>query len=618
MSISREGWFERLFDPYDAGEDPPPRTLGAFMRWMVRGGERAILLLAMTSLALGIAEAMAAYLIGWLVDRASEETPQVFFATYWIETSLVLAFFFLVRPILMIFSSGFVSRSLGPGLFHLGVWRLHRYTLGQSLKFFEDDFAGRISQKQIQTAGELSNAVTEFLNAMAYGLATVIGAAMVLGGADPSLLLGLAMWFSLYIALVTWFLPKIRVQSKERAAARAALSGQIVDSLSHISTVKLFAHAGREEDAAREALAAFRERAIAFGVTTWRFRSLLSILSGTLPVLLIGTALWLWSTGQATTGVIAMAALLATRLSQMSGWVSFTAMTIFSNVGTVEDGMRTLSPPHGMKDRPDAAEPGDVRGHVRFENVTFQYGLMESRKGGGIENITLDIAPGERIGLVGASGAGKSTTVSLLLRLYDVEHGRITLDGIDIRDLTQDGLRRQIASVMQEPAMFNRSALENILYGRPEAGRDAAVDAARMAEADEFIHDLRDVTGRTGYDAHLGERGVRLSGGQRQRIALARAILKNAPVLVLDEATSALDSEVEASIAKALDRLMVGKTVIAIAHRLSTIQRMDRIVVLDSGRIAEQGSHQELIARGGLYARFWARQSGGMLGADVA
>ncbi|MBY8976288.1 ABC transporter ATP-binding protein [Rhodobacteraceae bacterium NNCM2] len=618
MRAPREGWFEGLFDPYSQSDNPPPQSLGSFMRWMLRGSERAIGLLGLTSLALGIAEAVAAWLIGWLIDQATDTTPSAFFQEYWAQTLLVLLFFFLVRPVLMILSSGFVSRTLGPGLFHLGVWRLHRHTLGQSLKFFEDDFAGRISQKQIQTAGELTDAVTEFMNAMAYGLAAVIGAALVLGGADLWLLVGLGVWFGFYLYIVSWFLPRIRVLSKERAEARAALSGQIVDSLSHITTVKLFAHAGREEEAARAALARFRERALAFGHAVWQFRAGLSTLSGALPVMLIATALVLWSSGQTTTGVIAMAALLSTRLSQMSGWVSFTAMTIFSNIGTVEDGMRTLAPSHDMVDRPTAREPEDVRGHLRFENVTFQYGLEEARSGGGVEGLTLDIKPGERVGLVGASGAGKSTTISLLLRLYDVEEGRITLDGVDLRDLTQDGLRRQIATVTQEPAMFNRSALENILYGRPEAGRAAAIEAAKKAEADSFIRDLRDFRGRTGYDAHLGERGVRLSGGQRQRIALARAVLKDAPILVLDEATSALDSEVEASIQTALQRLMRGKTVIAIAHRLSTIQRMDRIVVLDAGRIAEQGSHDELIARDGLYARFWARQSGGMIGADAA
>ncbi|MEL6476978.1 MAG: ABC transporter ATP-binding protein [Pseudomonadota bacterium] len=596
----------------------PPRTLGAFMRWNLRGSERAVALLGATSLFLGLAEGVAAWLIGWLIDRAGEAGPTAFFQTYAWETLLVLAFFFLVRPGLMILSSGLVSRSLGPGLYSLSLWRLHRYTLGQDLKFFEDDFAGRITQKQVQTANELSNAVIEFLNALAYGLSAVIGAALILGVTDGWLLGALALWFAVYLGLVVHFLPRIRVLAKERAETRAALTGQVVDSLSHMPTVKLFAHSEREQAAALGALEHHRVRQLAFGRVVWAFRALLSILSGLLPVMLIALALWLWSIGQATAGVIAMAAMLAARLSQMSGWVSFTAMTIFSNIGTVEDGIRTLTPPYRVTDRPDAREPEGVRGHIRFEDVTFQYGLEGREGGGGISRLTLDIQPGERVALVGASGAGKSTTISLLLRLYDVEEGRILFDGVDIRDLTQDGLRRQISTVTQDPAMFNRSALENILYGRPEAGEAAAIEAARRASAHEFIEDLRDGRGRRGYAAHLGEDGVKLSGGQRQRIALARAILKNAPVLVLDEATSALDSEVEADIQRELGAMMEGKTVLAIAHRLSTIHRMDRIVVLENGQIAEQGSHVDLLARGGLYARFWTRQSGGMLGAQAA
>jgi ATP-binding cassette subfamily B protein len=330
---------------------------------------------------------------------------------------------------------------------------------------------------------------------------------------------------------------------------------------------------------------------------------------------MIGIALWLWHAGEAGPGTIAMAGLLSTRLAQMSGWLSFTAMGIFADIGTIEDGIQTLAAPHGLTDRPGAVDPGRVAGAIRFEDVGFKYG----RDGkGGLDGFSLTIRPGEKVALVGRSGAGKSTAVMLLLRLHDVEAGRITLDGTDIRDLTQDGLRKQIALVTQEAAMFNRSAMDNILYGRPDAGEAAAVAAAREASADRFVAELRDFKGRTGYAAHLGERGVKLSGGQRQRIALARAILKDAPVLALDEATSALDSETEAAVQGALGRLMEGKTVIAIAHRLSTIARMDRIVVLDAGRIVEEGSHQELLDAGGLYARLWARQSGGFIAAEAA
>ncbi|MEM6905083.1 MAG: ABC transporter ATP-binding protein, partial [Pseudomonadota bacterium] len=492
----------------------------------------------------------------------------------------------------------------------------HRHTLGQSLSFFEDDFAGRISAKEIQTSHELTSAVTEFLNAVAYGLAAVLGAALILGTADPLLLGCLGVWFAAYAWLVAHYLPRIRRNAEARAETKAALTGQVVDSLSHIATVKLFAHAGREEAAARQALERHRVSQMTFGRTVWAFRSWLAILSGILPAALVGLALWLWSTGAGTAGVIAMSAMIAARLSQMSGWISFTAMTIFTNIGTVEDGMKTLSPAHTLTDREDAKTPGRVQGHIRFEGVSFGYG--STGRSAAINGLDLEIRPGERVGLVGSSGAGKSTTVSLLLRLYDVEAGRVTLDGTDIRELTQDGLRRQIATVTQDPAMFNRSALDNILYGRPEAGPEAAIEAARRAEADDFIRELADRKGRRGYEAHLGERGVKLSGGQRQRIALARAILKDAPILVLDEATSALDSEIEAEIQASLENLMEGKTVLAIAHRLSTIQAMDRIVVLERGQIAEQGSHANLLARGGTYARLWQRQSGGFIGATAA
>ncbi|MEM0923123.1 MAG: ABC transporter ATP-binding protein [Pseudomonadota bacterium] len=617
MTWKPEGWFESFFDPFEPGQGPPPQSLGAFARWMLAGSWGSIGLLAAVSVLLGLAEGVAAWMIGWLVDRAASLDPAVFLSEHWAETLFLLLFFLTVRPVLMILSSGLVSRSLGPGLFNLGVWRLHRHTLGQSIRFFEDDFAGRISQKQIQTSTDLSTAVTEFLNAITYGLAAVFGAGFILAGADWRLLAILVGWFAVYVWLVALYLPRIRQLSKERAETRAALTGQIVDSLSHMVTVKLFAHAGREEEAARDALERHRIKQMAFGRVMWAFRAWLSILGGILPVMLIGLALWLWSTSEATTGVIAMSAMIAARLSQMSGWISFTAITIFSSIGTVEDGMRTLTPSHDVTDRPNAAEPIATKGHIHFDAVTFQYGQSD-RHGRGISDLSLEIQPGERVALVGASGAGKSTTISLLLRLYDVEAGRILLDGRDLRDLTQDGLRRQVATVTQDPAMFNRSAMENILYGRPEAGEDAAIAAAKRASAHEFIQELSDGRGRRGYDAHLGEDGVKLSGGQRQRIALARAILKDAPILVLDEATSALDSEVEAEIQRELDAMMRGKTVLAIAHRLSTINRMDRIVVMEDGRIAEQGTHDVLLARGGRYAGFWSRQSGGLIGVQAA
>ena len=424
--------------------------------------------------------------------------------------------------------------------------------------------------------------------------------------------MALLVWLALYLGLIRYFLPRIRAQSAGRASARAMITGQVVDTITNIKTVKLFAQAGHEDQAALGAMETFRDRAIVFGrLNTW-FRTSLTVVAGLLPVVLVGGAVWMWSRGAATPGDVAASGAIAMRLAQMTGWVSMALMGIWGSIGEVEDGMQTLSPPHSLVDAPDAVELGRLRGEVVFDGVSFSYG----RGDGGIDDLSLRIAPGERIGIVGASGAGKSTLVSLLLRLHDVEKGAVRVDGQDVRGVTQESLRRNIGMVTQETAMFNRSARDNILYGRPDATEEEMVAAAKAAEAHDFILGLQDSAGRKGYDAHLGERGVKLSGGQRQRIALARAFIKDAPILVLDEATSALDSEVEAQVQESLHRIMQGKTVLAIAHRLSTIAEMDRIVVMDDGRIVEQGTHAELLARAGLYARYWNRQSGGFLGTE--
>jgi ATP-binding cassette subfamily B protein len=475
--------------------------------------------------------------------------------------------------------------------------RLNRHTLGQSLSFFDDDFAGRIAQKQQQTARAITEVVSETVNTLGFAVSAILGAVAVIATVNLWLALGMLVWLSGYAVLIRRYMPRIRRRSTDRAAARAVVTGQVVDTITNIATVKLFSHGLHEDQAALRALEGYRGATVRFGAVTASFRFWLMALAGTLPVLLIGGALWLWTRGAASAGDIATAGLIATRIAQMSGWVSMTAMGIFSNVGEIEDGIRTLTPPHAIVDAPEAIAPEAARGAVAFERVSFGYG----RKEAALKDFDLRVRPGEKVALVGRSGAGKTTAVSLLLRLYEVEDGRITLDGVDIRDLTQDALRTQVGMVRQETAMFNRSAMENIRYGRPKATDAEVMAAAERAEAHDFILGLRDYKGREGYAAHLGERGVKLSGGQRQRIALARVILKNAPVLVLDEATSALDSEVEAAIQDTLDVVMEGKTVIAIAHRLSTIARMDRIVVLEGGRIAEEGSHAQLLARGDLY-----------------
>ena len=601
-----------LIPPFAAAEGPPPRTLGRFLRWALNGAWPGIWLATVISALGGVTEVLAALALGWVVDAAVAHQGGDFWAQNWGLVAGFVAFFLLIRPLAFGLNSAANFLLIAPNVDPLVLSRLNRWTMGQDIGFFDNDFAGRIAQKQIQTARALTDVVSESINTAAFALASLLGSVAMVALIDWRLGLALLVWSALYIGLIRVFLPHIRKRSAARAGARAMVTGQVVDTITNIRTVKLFAHARFEDQGALGAMARFRDRVIEFGRVSAAFRFCLMLLAGLLPVLLVGGALWLWTLGRASPGEIVAAGTIAIRLAQMTGWVSFTLMAIYANLGEVEDGMRTLTVPHALTDARDAPELTRVRGEILFDDVAFAYG----RKRGGISGISLRIAAGERVGVVGASGAGKSTLVALLLRLYDAERGAVRIDGQDVRAVTQESLRRQIAMVTQDTAMFNRSARDNIGYGRPGATQAEIEAAARAAGAHEFILGLKDSAGRAGYDAHLGERGVRLSGGQRQRIALARAFLKDAPILVLDEATSALDSEVEASVQDSLDRLAQGKTVIAIAHRLSTIARMDRIVVLDQGAIAEQGSHAELLLQGGLYARYWARQSGGFLGVD--
>lgn len=606
--------FSNLIDAFRPADGPPPATLWAFCLWCLKGSFPVLLVAGFLSAGAGTLEVVTALILGQVIDTALAVGPDGFFSTEIWFVAGVIAFFLLVRPVFFGLSSLANSVIVGPNLNPLVLSRLHRWTLGQAVRFFDDDFAGRIAQKQMQTARAVTDVATEVINVVFFALASLVGSALLLTTIDWRIALGLSVWLVAYLSLIRWFMPRIRKRSKKRAGARATVTGQIVDTITNIKTVKLFAHARHEDRAALEALSDFRETSVDFGIMAASFRICLMTLAGVLPVLLIGSALWLWSNGAATPGDIAAAGAISIRIAQMTGWVSFTLMAVYSNVGEIENGMNTLTPPHELTDGDDAGELKVRKGEVKFTNVGFAYG----RQSGGIEGIDLTVAPGEKLGIVGASGAGKSTLVSLLLRLYDVETGAIFVDGQDIREVTQESLRRKIGLVTQETAMFNRSARDNILYGKPGASEEEIVLAARKAEAHDFIMGLEDHAGRRGYDAHLGERGVKLSGGQRQRIALARAILKDAPILVLDEATSALDSEVEATIQDALERVMVGKTVLAIAHRLSTISQMDRIVVMDEGRIVETGGHGDLLKRDGLYARYWDRQSGGFIGVQEA
>lgn len=598
--------------PFRPASTTPPQTTWAFFRWAVEGAWPGILWATFWSAAAGSLEAISATILGRVVDAANTTAPEAVFQEHFWLFALFLGFYLILRPTVFGISTSATSITLEPNLFPLILSRIHRWTIGQAVTFFDNDFAGRIAQKQMQVARATTDVVSGMVETMSFSLASVVGSVALLMAIDVRVSGLLVIWVLAYVLFIRGFLKRVRGASGARAAARAMVTGQIVDTVTNMKTVKLFANARHEDRVALDAMETFRDRAIEYGLISSWFRLVLMALAGLLPVMLVGGTVWLWSKGDATAGEIAAAGAISFRLAQMTGWVSFSLMSIFGNLGEVEDGVKTLTPPYTLADAPDAAVMPRVEGRIQMEGVSFAYG----RRKGGLDEVTLTVAAGEKIGVVGASGAGKTTLVSLLLRLYDTEKGRVLIDGIDVGSVTQESLRRQIGMVTQETAMFNRTARENILYGNPDATMDQVIAAAKQAEAHEFILGLKDFQGRTGYDAYLGERGVKLSGGQRQRIALARAFLKDAPILVLDEATSALDSEVEANIQTALSKVMQGKTVLAIAHRLSTIAEMDRIVVLDEGRIVEQGSHAELLAMNGLYARYWNRQSGGFIGVD--
>nr|WP_051521361.1 ABC transporter ATP-binding protein [Rubellimicrobium mesophilum] len=608
----------RLIPPFDEGPVPrPPRTLWAFFAWCLRGSFPVLLAASVVSVLAGTAEVISAVLLGTVIDAANASGPDRLWADHHLLFIGIAVFLVGLRPLTFGASALFQAVVIGPSLNVLVLSRLFRWTLGQDITFFDNDFAGRIAQKQMQAARAVTESTVEFINTIVFALSSVIATLILVVSIDWRVGGLLGLWFAGYLWYISGYLPRIRKRAEGRAAARAVVTGQVVDTITNMRTVKLFAHDQAEDEAAIQAMDRYRERTLDYGTISTSFRYGLMVIAGILPVLMVGFTLWLWTRGGATAGDIAATGTVALRIAQMTGWVSFALMGLYANVGEAEDGMNTLAHNHSMVDAPDAVPLRSAEG-IRFDDVTFAYGRDEDSEGqAGVQDLNLAIAPHEKIGLVGASGAGKSTLVALLLRLYDVEKGRVLVGTQDIREVTQESLRHAIGMVTQETAMFNRSAADNIRYGRPDATDEEVIAAARAARAHDFILQLEDFKGRTGYDAHLGERGVKLSGGQRQRIALARAMLKDAPILVLDEATSALDSEVEAEIQAALEEAMVGKTVIAIAHRLSTIASMDRIVVMDQGTIVEEGTHDALLARGGLYARYWNRQSGGFLQMDA-
>jgi ATP-binding cassette subfamily B multidrug efflux pump len=610
-------WFEKLVHPYpDNVIKPPPRGFTAFIWACTKGLRRYILAMTTLTAIIGAFEALLFAMMGRIVDWLSHIAP----AQLWTQerSSLIwLAVVLAGSPLLIALQTFFKHQTLAGAFPMMLRWKFHRLMLNQSMSFYQDEFAGRVAAKVMQTALAVRDVCMIMGDILVFVMIYFVTMAAVVGGFDLWMLAPFFGWLVLYMAALRYFVPRLSKVARNQADARSLMTGRITDAYTNIATVKLFSHAGREAGYARSAMQDFL-------VTVNRQMRLVSgfeIVNHSLNMVLIlstaGVALWLWTQGQLGIGAVAAATAMALRLNGIAHWVMWEMAALFEHVGTVQDGINTLSRAHDVKDLPDAQPLAVKRGELVFDNVSFAYGATGPDARQVIDKLNLNIRPGEKIGLVGRSGAGKSTIVNLLLRFYDVEQGRVLIDGQDIAHVTQDSLRAQVGMVTQDTSLLHRSVRDNILYGRPDAGDEDMIAAARRAEAHDFIGNLGDAHGRRGYDAHVGERGVKLSGGQRQRIAIARVMLKDAPILLLDEATSALDSEVEAAIQESLYRLMEGKTVVAIAHRLSTIAAMDRLIVLDQGRIVEQGSHQELLAHNGLYARLWSHQSGGFLGEEI-
>jgi len=606
--------FESLIDVFKPSPDvaPPTGMLRFYGHYLKQVWPLMLAVLIIGFFAALIEVALFSFL-GQLIDMAQAGTDaSSFFSEHQNELLWMLLVALVIRPVVFGLHNLLTHQAVNPGLTNLIRWQNHRYVLKQSLSFFQNDFAGRIAQRVMQTGPSLRDSAMQVIDALWHVVVYAGSALYLFAAADLRLVVPLSLWIVGYSAALWYFVPRIKARSAAASSARSKVMGRVVDGYSNIATLKLFAHSQEEESYAREAMQDLLDKFRLQSRTITALDFLITCLNG---VLIVGTgalALWLWSQSLITTGAIALALGLVIRINNMAEWIMWVVNGIFENVGTVQDGMQSIVQPRQVLDQDDSNAIEVQQGGVRFEDVHFHYG----KKGGVIDGLDIAIAPGEKIGLVGPSGAGKSTLVNLLLRLYDLESGRILIDGQDIATVTQESLRANIGVVTQDTSLLHRSIRDNLRYGKPGASDDELWEAVRKARADAFIPTLDDSQGGRGMDAQVGERGVKLSGGQRQRIAIARVLLKDAPILVLDEATSALDSEVEAAIQESLDSLMEGKTVIAIAHRLSTIARMDRLVVIDQGQVIETGTHAELIARGGLYARLWQHQTGGFVGVE--
>lgn len=610
------GFFERGINPFppeDAGK--PPDTVYAFCRFYTKGLEPWLILMALLTAILAVAEALLFGVLGKVVDWLALSDPETFLEQSWLSLVAMTVFLLGLFPVLTAAHSLVLQQTLY-GNFPMRVrWMMHRYLLKQSYAYFQNEFSGRIATKVMQTALAVREVVIKVLDVMIFVVVYLVTTMTLIAGADPILCLPLLGWIVLYGILQHHFIPQLRRISTRQADARSLMTGRIVDSYTNILTLKLFSNGGRESDYARQAMGEFlgtvhpqMRLVTALTVSLWTLNVLLIFSTTTLGINL-------WLQGAITPGAIAIVLSLAIRLTGMSHWIMWEFGNLFENIGVVQDGINSVSVEQTVVDEPDAKELQVKRGEIEFRNVGFSYRNPSNRDKKEVFNgLDLCIEAGEKVGIVGRSGAGKSSLVSLLMRFYDIQEGNIFIDGNNIAGAKQESLRKNIAFVTQDTSLLHRSVRENILFGKPDASESEMLEAAEQAQANEFILGLKDVAGRVGYDAHVGERGVTLSGGQRQRIAIARVILKDAPILVLDEATSALDSEVEASIQENLGRLMRGKTVIAIAHRLSTISALDRLIVLDKGQIVEQGTHKQLIAMAGIYAQLWNHQSGGFLG----